>query len=206
MTDPFSLEEKEKSGAAEQPKRQSKREALIKAGIEEINQYGIAGFSMRRIANTCGVSCGAPYKHFEDRKKFIAAIIAYVNDQWHAQQREIVARYEGDTRTQIIEVSVSYVEFLVSHPHFRSILMLKDEDFDNLYHRQRGEISSPTQQLIQQYCWENHIGSETKLRKLYVIRALIFGAALMFDTGEMEYNAYTLQVVRESIARELDLP
>ena len=62
---------------AEQPKarRRNTREELIKAGVEEINRYGVAGFSMRRIAQLCGVSCGAPYKHFGDRKEFIAAII-----------------------------------------------------------------------------------------------------------------------------------
>ena len=71
---------------AEQPKarRRNTREELIKAGVEEINRYGVAGFSMRRIAQLCGVSCGAPYKHFGDRKEFIAAIIDDVNAQWHA--------------------------------------------------------------------------------------------------------------------------
>ena len=56
---------------AEQPKarRRNTREELIKAGVEEINRYGVAGFSMRRIAQLCGVSCGAPYKHFGDRKE-----------------------------------------------------------------------------------------------------------------------------------------
>ena len=82
---------------AEQPKarRRNTREELIKAGVEEINRYGVAGFSMRRIAQLCGVSCGAPYKHFGDRKEFIAAIIDDVNAQWHARQAELLAAYEG---------------------------------------------------------------------------------------------------------------
>lgn len=45
---------------AAHPRRNSKREDLIKAGIQEINKHGIAGFSMRRIADDCGLSCGAP--------------------------------------------------------------------------------------------------------------------------------------------------
>lgn len=42
---------------AEQPKarRRNTREELIKAGVEEINRYGVAGFSMRRIASCAGV-------------------------------------------------------------------------------------------------------------------------------------------------------
>ena len=43
---------------AEQPKgrRRNTREELIKAGVEEINRYGVAGFSMRRMARRWGFS------------------------------------------------------------------------------------------------------------------------------------------------------
>ena len=105
---------------AEQPKarRRNTREELIKAGVEEINRYGVAGFSMRRIAQLCGVSCGAPYKHFGDRKEFIAAIIDDVNAQWHARQAELLAAYEGDTRKQIGLCSVFGGESPpAGHPH-----------------------------------------------------------------------------------------
>lgn len=187
-------------------RRGNKREELVEAGIREINQYGITGFSMRRIADACGVSCGAPYKHFGNRKEFIAAVIEYVNAQWHTHQREILQTYEGNTRRQIVEISVAYVRFLVEHPHFRSILMLKDDEFDNVYHRMRGELSSPTQKLIRCYQEESGMDEETLQRKIYVIRALIFGAALMFDNGELPYQEKTVTIVRSSIDREFDLP
>ena len=41
---------------ADQPKHRNTREALIQAGINEINEYGVANLSMRRIAKACGVS------------------------------------------------------------------------------------------------------------------------------------------------------
>ncbi len=191
-----------------QPKkrRNSKREALIKAGIEEINQHGVTGFSIRRIADACGVSCAAPAKHFGDRNGFLATIIEYVNEQWREQQLLIVEENKSSLRAQIIGLSVGYVKFLVEHPHFRSILMLKDDGFDNIYHKLRGELSSMTQQLVKKYCTQIQMDAETRCRKQYVIRALIFGAALMFDNGEMEYNEHTLEMVRASIDREFDLP
>ena len=39
---------------ADQPKHRNTREALIQAGINEINEYGVANLSMRRIAKACG--------------------------------------------------------------------------------------------------------------------------------------------------------
>lgn len=45
----------------------------------------------------------------------------------------------------------------------------------------------------------------TRERKQYVIRALIFGAALMFDNGEMEYCDRMIENVRYNVDREFDL-
>ena len=191
---------------AAHPRRNSKREDLIKAGIQEINKHGIAGFSMRRIADDCGLSCGAPYKHFENRKDFIAAVIEYVNGLWRVRQQELLDQYAGDLRRQIVEMSVGYVEFLMEHPHYRSILMLKDEEFDNTYHRLRGELSSPTQQLAQQFFDSVGMDDFTSRRKVYVVRSLIFGAVILMDNGEMAYNQETLEFIRFSINREFDLP
>ena len=186
--------------------KNSRRQQLIEAGIAEINQYGVTGFSSRRVAASCGLSCAAPAKHFGDRNGFLAAIIDYVNGEWAAEQEKILQQFEGNTRQQIVEESVGYVEFLVEHPHYRSILMLKDEQFDNTYHKRKGELSSPTQKLIAQYCEEAGLDETQRLRKTYVIRSLIFGAALMFDTGEIEHTDRMMAIVRECIDREFDLP
>ena len=115
------------------------RQLLIEAGIEEINRVGVADFSVRRVAQACGVSCAAPYKHFKDRRGYVAAIIEYVNEQWYERQEEILSACTGGLREQIVEVVVGYVRFLVEKPWFRSILMLKDEEFDNIYHKSRGQ-------------------------------------------------------------------
>lgn len=186
-------------------KRKSKREELIQAGITEINEHGISGFSIRRIASVCGVSCAAPAKHFGDRTGFLTAIIEYVNSQWREHQLRIIEENKNNIRAQLVGLSVGYVQFLVDHPYYRSILMLKDEEFDNIYHRLNGERESITLRLILKYCSSVNMDQETKRRKLYVIRSLIFGAALMFDNGEMAYNDHTLEIVRSSIEREFDL-
>ena len=187
-------------------RKNSKREELIKAGLAEINEYGVAGFSVRRVAEACGVSSGAPYKHFGNKIGFEAAMIEYVNAQWSQRQQAIVENNPDSTRKQLVEFSVEYVKFLVDNPHFRSILMLKDDKFDDVYQQMRGRVSTLTQQLVQKYCAEVNMSQEVQLRKLYIVRALIYGAALMFDNGQLPYNTDTVAIVRNSIDREFDLP
>ena len=186
-------------------KRANKREELIIAGINEISRCGIAGFSMRRAAENAGVSCAAPARHFGGKQGFIAAIIEYVNAQWHDEQMRILASCGSSTREKLVCFSVGYIKFLVEKPHFRSILMLKDDELDNTY-QGRGRTTELTLKLVDEYCKEVGMDEQTRLRKFYIVRSLIYGASLMFDNGELSYSNKVLDIVRQSIDREFDLP
>lgn len=181
------------------------RENLIIAGINEINEHGIGEFSIRRVADACHVSCAAPYRHFENKRDFVAAIIDYVNDQWAIRQDEVVAQCSGNMREQIIEISLNYVRFLMEKPHYRAILMLKDEEFDNLYHKKRTQFGSLSQALEAQLFAASGLDEETWKRKLMMVRSLIFGVVFLFDAGEFEYNETAMEYLRYTINREFEI-
>lgn len=186
-------------------RKKNMKQLLIQAGIEEINRHGVKDFSVRRVAQACQVSCTAPYKHFSDKRELIAAIIEYVNAQWKVRQQEVLARYTT-YREQIVEMSVAYVQFLMEKPYFRSILMLKDEEFDNIYHKMRGQLSSRAQQLERDFFAVCGWDDKTKRRKLVTVRSLLFGTVFLCDTGELPYNQEALDNLRHNIDREFDLP
>ena len=181
------------------------REALILAGIEEINTYGANDFSVRRIANACHVSTAAPYKHFKDKKEFISAIIDYVNAQWADVQDQVLASCEPHPRTQMVEVAVAYIKFLMEKPYYRQILMLKNADFDNLYHRKPGEINSRTEQIMASIRETYQLPDDVWERKKLMIRSLLFGSVFLFDCGEFTYNETTLEHIRYLIDREFEV-
>ena len=182
------------------------RMALIQAGIDEINTYGANGFSVRRVASACGVSTAAPYKHFKDNSEFIGAIIDYVNEQWAVVQDQVLASCSQDPRTQMVEVAVAYTKFLMEKPYYRQTLMLKNAEFDNLYHRKRGEINSRTQQIMMTVKEAYGLSEEVWERKALMVRSLLFGSVFMFDSGEFTYNERTLEHVRYLVNREFEIP
>ena len=182
------------------------RQLLIEAGIEEINRVGATEFSVRRMAQACGVSCAAPYKHFKDRREFVAAIIEYVNGQWHVRQEELLRSCDGDLRAQIVEVVVGYLRFLMEKPWFRSILMLKNAEFDNIYHRVQGQESSRSQLLEAQFFAQSGWDDAKLRRKLHLVRAILFGTVFLIDNGELEFSEEVLDNVRQAVQREFDLP
>ncbi len=181
------------------------REKLILAGIRVIEENGVSGFSIRRTAAVCGVSCAAPYKHFKDKEDLMTAIILYIKDRWHERQLEILKEFEGDVRRQLIEISLAYIRFLMDNPHFRSIIMIKDPAMLPEQVRLKSGLSEIVRGLIDQYCRETGMPDERRQVKTFIIRSFIYGAALMFDNGEIEYNEYNFGLVAAAMDREFDL-
>ena len=181
------------------------RDDLILAGIDEININGANGFSFRRVADACHVSSAAPYRHFKDKKEFISAIVDFVNNQWFVVQDEVLATCGDDPRDQLVTVAVNYIKFLMENPHYRQILMLKNADFDNLFHRKQGEINSRTQQIMMQVKEKYNLSDEVWHRKSLMVRSLLFGAVFMFDSGEFKYTEQSLEDLRYTIDREFTI-
>ena len=44
---------------------------LILSGISELEEHGIADFSLRRAAMGAQVSCAASYRHFKSKEEYI---------------------------------------------------------------------------------------------------------------------------------------
>ncbi|MBO7739005.1 MAG: TetR/AcrR family transcriptional regulator [Oscillospiraceae bacterium] len=179
------------------------RDKLLDVGMAELNEFGYHNFSVRRIAAKCGVSCAAPYKHFKDKHSYVAAILEHINQQWTERQEAIIESYQGVWQRQIVEVCLEYIRFLVEVPYFRSAIMLKDESFDEEFQRPRGRLSDASRALIDRCCEEHGVSDDVKKAKVYIIRSLIYGAALMFDNGEFEYSEENMAIVRATIEREL---
>lgn len=179
---------------------------LIDAGIAELNEYGLTSFSVRRIAASVGVSCATPYKHFIDRDDYIAKIIEHIIGLWNAEIPRIIALYPGDLKKQLVELSVAYVKFLVENSYYRSLIMVKNKEFDSKYADLRHRLSSMSRSIVHEYAGAVDMPAEVLEFKLYVVRSLIYGAALMFDNGEIVYSEEKLNYVRRAIEREFELP
>ncbi len=186
--------------------RKNKKQELLFAGVQELNQHGIIDFSVRRVAEACGLSPAAPYRHFPNKSEFIAAIVSYNYDKWYKKLHSIVDAYPGDFRKQLIEIVVTYACFLVENPHFRSLLMIKDNNLDDTHRGLRSQLTALSYETAEAYRESVDMPEDIFVRKKFVIRSLMYGAALMFENGELEYSQDSLDMLRSMIDREFDIP
>lgn len=182
------------------------REELIRVGIQELNTHGLQGFSVRRISDQLGISVATPYKHFADRDDYIAQIIEHMMARWQEQIPSIIAAYPDDKRQQLVEIATRYIVYLVENAYYRSLIMIKDPELDLQYAGFRHRLTAMSRQLVLSYAESVDMPEDVFTSKLFVVRSFIYGAALMFDHGELEYNKENLAMVRRAIEREFELP
>ncbi|MEL0252821.1 MAG: TetR/AcrR family transcriptional regulator, partial [Novosphingobium sp.] len=63
--------------------RENLRRDLLDAGREYVRQHGHHGLSIRTLAQQVGVSPGAPYHHFPDRRSLLLALAIEGFEEMH---------------------------------------------------------------------------------------------------------------------------
>ena len=181
----------------------SSRERLILSGLRLISESGVSAFSLRAVAADCGLSCAAPYRHFKNKDDLLLAILRYIHDAWHEIQSRIIAE-EPDIRRCLTRICIAYIRFLVDNPSFRAIAMsggLMPPEQRQLI----GKLSMRTMHLIHTYVADAGMTEEAAKWKTSLIRALLYGYALMLSNGELSPEEDSYALIEANISREFDL-
>lgn len=100
------------------------KEKLIATGVEEIRTRGVDQLSIRTVAQRCGVTHGAPYKHFENKDVYLQVVLEHLS--------EIFLKYltKGvdsslDVRGQLVLMGCNFVAFAQKETNSFEALFIK---------------------------------------------------------------------------------
>ncbi len=94
---------------------------LIEAGISLINEEGLSGFSLRKVAAKCNVSNAAPYSHFNSVDDLIAAMGQHVTEHFMEKLRaSIRGQEENPQATKLL--GIAYIDFFAENPQYFQFL------------------------------------------------------------------------------------
>ena len=149
-------------------------EALIQAGLKLLTEQGMAGLSLRAAAQLAGVSHAAPYRHFPDKQRLVAAIAERGFRLLTASMREELAACKSTGAVErVFTLGVGYVRFATRHPDYLRVIfggvlgqgepsadlkaagdeayrVLRDEVATGL---ERGELRGGDPDLVSLTCW-----------------------------------------------------
>ena len=98
---------------------------LIEKGLEYIDRYGVESLSMRKLAETVGVSSAAPYAHFQNKEAFLAVVWEYITDQFYSRLEEAYNSC-SDNKRLLIELGKCYVIFFYENPLYYHFLFTRE--------------------------------------------------------------------------------
>lgn len=177
---------------------ESVRTRLILAGIGELEEHGMKGFSLRRAAMSAQVSCAAPYRHFKDKEEYIAEIVRYIASRWQLMYREIESAFSTDVRRLVIEASIANVRFWLANPNYRSVLTMKsDESVNKKVFR---ELDGYLLEKVDEYC--KRYGRDDADVKRFTVLTMIYGTVMLVGAGELSDSTETLALVRKKLEKE----
>ena len=175
------------------------RERLIRAGMQELEENGLHGFSLRRVAQNCGISCAAPYRHFKNKEDLLRAIASQYNARWALRQRQVLERCEGDLTQCLREICLEYLHFLLDNPSFCTLATQMDAATSKWHLQHLLDRSSPSKKLIHEYCLLHGMSRETAHVKICLLRGLLFGVAMMVGSGELQLNEDSIHALYAEI-------
>ena len=97
---------------------QTTEDRLIQAGRQLLEDDGISAVTVREVARRCGVSHGAPRRHFPT----LALLLAAIAEACLGELRKHVADAGGSIR----DTARAYVAYAVEHPHAFDLITRHD--------------------------------------------------------------------------------
>jgi AcrR family transcriptional regulator len=98
------------------------RQALIEAALELALERGPEGVSVREAARRVGVSPGAPFRHFPDRRALMTAVAQEATERLRIEVRHAVRPADKTALRRVLAMGRGYLRWAERHPaHFRIV-------------------------------------------------------------------------------------
>lgn len=94
---------------------------LLHAALDALAHEPAERLSLRRVAQTVGVSHQAPYVHFGDKRRFLAAVAGMGLQEAADEAANAVAAAESDPGARLHALADSYIAFIRNRPHVHDL-------------------------------------------------------------------------------------
>ncbi len=94
---------------------------LVDAALDGLRRAPAEQLSIRQVANEVGVSHQAPYVHFRNRRRFLAAVAGAGLAAAVADARNAVAEAGPDPLARMLALAGAYMAFIEDDPHVHDL-------------------------------------------------------------------------------------
>lgn len=164
--------------------------ALIRAGLEILEESGLEGLSLRAIAARVGVSHTAPKNHFDGINGLLTAIAAE-GFRRHAREMQLGVADAPRGAARLEAACLGYVRFARNHPALFSLMFSPHlKNFDDPELRDASQESySVLEEISRGLVWPRRATHEPEaceeLRTQVMLWTFVHGYASLFNEGSI---------------------
>ncbi|QJR82214.1 TetR/AcrR family transcriptional regulator [Alteromonas pelagimontana] len=98
------------------------RATLVSAATARLENQGIEGLSLRKLADDIGVSRTAPYHHFENKNALLSAVAAKGFQDWLASAKRIIEEAAVPPEQRFRQFIYQYINYAATHPQMYELM------------------------------------------------------------------------------------
>lgn len=185
------------------------RQALIDAALQLAQARGPDGVSVREAARLIGVSPGAPFRHFPNRRALMTAVAEQAAERLGIEVRAALARARGGPLGRLRAQGRGYLRWAGAHPaHFRIISARDQLDLqpDGALLQHIAGVRALTLQALLDGQQAGQLPAQHRAADLALLaRATVYGLARMQLDGHFGQWAVPAEQEAAAMARTLDL-
>jgi AcrR family transcriptional regulator len=161
------------------------RAAIIEATLTLVEEEGVTAVSVREIAKRLGVSPGAPFRHFANKKLLLTAVATEAMESFvNAIERELKASASGTSADALRAIGHGYLKWALGNRAQFAIISNREEiDFLEAPHLHT--LSEHVMHLMNPHIKAlfADVTEDELTAKRLVCRALVYGLARMAIDG-----------------------
>ncbi|MGV3526635.1 MAG: TetR/AcrR family transcriptional regulator [Candidatus Sericytochromatia bacterium] len=102
------------------------KQELIKAALQAIESRGQVEFNLRELAQTCGVSVAALYRHFASKHQLLIELARLGFESLHAHYAAIMQDASLDGPQRLRALGLAYVHFAMDHEGLFRVMFYRE--------------------------------------------------------------------------------
>jgi AcrR family transcriptional regulator len=128
--------------------RQDVRDKVLEAARRILHAEGLAGLTMRKLADAVGYTATNLYYHFKDKE---AVLFALMEADCKALRKSLdAAGKEKDPVARLKKMAARYIDFALTHPdHYRFMFMTQKPAHQEIDNERRGDPSQNPYAFLQ---------------------------------------------------------
>ena len=165
------------------------RRALLEAALELAQRHGPERVSVREAARLVGVSPGAPFRHFPNRRALMTALAEEAGERLRIEVRKSMGGRRASPLQRLRALGNGYLQWAIRHPSHFKIISARDQidlDGSTALRNSIGEVRALTEQTIAAAQQQGEVNSAHGVAALALLsRATVYGLARMQHDGHL---------------------